>query len=170
MQISICWLSSTLAKAFRLCFDTEFTFSQHQSTHKTHVQSSHFWLKIFQVSLWTSNSSPVTFTSSSCFPTISSLFLYHPPTFTLFSSYINVSHSWVTDHAFLASLNFDHTVLWDSDVLLSFGLWRTSATFVYTSRLNSSITPFGRLPWAVHVELNTPSNTFFHYTLWLRPP
>ena len=58
-------------------------------------------------------------------------------------------------------LNFDHTVPWDGGILPSFGIWRISATFTYTSRLNSSITPSGRLPWAVHIELNAPFQYFF---------
>lgn len=51
----------------------------------------------------------------------------------------------------------------------SFCLWGTSASFVYISRLNSSITPFGRPPWAVHIELNAPSDTFSHSTLCVHP-
>ena len=58
-------------------------------------------------------------------------------------------------------LNFDHAVPWDGGILLSFGIWRISATFAYTPRLNSSTTPSGRRPWAVHLELNAPFQYLF---------
>lgn len=144
IQISVCRLSSTLAKAFRLCFNTEFTFSEHQSKHETRIILP---LLVYHTSISSSNPSLVFFTSNSCFPTISSLFLCYSLVYihAVFSSYTKFLLFVTNRPCFLIPPKF--WPYYSLRLECPFIGWPlgTSGTFNCTSKLNSSITPLGRL-------------------------
>lgn len=159
MTRSHCWLSSTLARAFRLCFIQNLLFLS-ISQHNTHI-INHFWLKIPQVCLWSSGQvqypshQPCNFLP---FPASSSAI---SDIHFLFSSYINISHLWVTDHAFQQPAKLWPRCCLRWEHLLSLASGGDFSNFHLPQDSIQAPLLLENFLWAVHIELNAPFPILF---------